>query len=61
MTPRLSFTLIIIKWTRNSKDEPLAIGGFTSVERYIVIAIPEELSENINILGGSGNVWIYNS
>jgi hexosaminidase len=42
------------------KDEPLAIGGFTSVEKvYSYDPIPEELSEDKHkyILGAQGNVW----
>ena len=42
------------------KDEPLAIGGFTSVEKvYSYNPIPEELSEDKHkyILGAQGNVW----
>ncbi|MFT5751651.1 MAG: hexosaminidase, partial [Dokdonia sp.] len=42
------------------KDEPLAIGGYTSVEKvYNYDPIPEELAEEQHkyILGAQGNVW----
>ncbi|MBV1924946.1 MAG: beta-N-acetylhexosaminidase [Dokdonia sp.] len=42
------------------KDEPLAIGGYTSVEKvYGYNPIPEELAEEQHryILGAQGNVW----
>lgn len=43
-----------------NEDEPLAIGGFTPLEKvYSFNPIPEELSENEvqYILGAQGNVW----
>lgn len=42
------------------KDEPLAIGGYTSVEKvYSYNPIPDELAEEQHqyILGAQGNVW----
>jgi hexosaminidase len=43
-----------------SKDEPLAIGGFTPLEKvYNFNPIPKELKENYHpyILGGQANLW----
>jgi len=42
------------------KTEPLAIGGYTSLEKvYSFNPIPEDLSPNLNhfILGGQANLW----
>ncbi len=47
-------------YQNENEDEPLAIGGFTPLEKvYSFNPIPEELSENETqyILGAQGNVW----